>query len=119
MPKKTARGSSDSFIRPVPSATPEGRENQLIALAVDLAEKQLREGTASSQTINHYLKLASPKSRLEIEILEEEKKLIKAKTEALESAKRMEELYDEAIKAMRQYRGEDVGENNESDTYLP
>lgn len=88
-----------------PALTPEARENQLIALAVDLAEKQLLEGTASSQVITHYLKLGSTKERIEKEILEQQKELISAKTEALKSAKRVEELYTDAIKAMRQYSG--------------
>lgn len=88
-----------------PAMTPEARENQMIALAVDLAEKQLSEGTASSQVISHYLKLGSTKERIEKEILMEQKKLITAKTEAIQSAKRVEELYKEALSAMRSYSG--------------
>ena len=88
-----------------PGLTPESRENQMIALAVDLAEKQLIEGTASSQVITHFLKLGSTKERLEKEKLEEENKLLRAKTEALQSAKRVEELYSDAIAAMRKYSG--------------
>lgn len=90
-----------------PALTPEARENQLISLAVDLAEKQLIEGTASSQVISHYLKLGSTKERLEKEKLEEENKLLRARTEALQSAKRVEELYANAISAMRKYSGRD------------
>ena len=93
-----------------PATTPEARENQLIALAVDLAEKQLMEGTASSQVITHYLKLGSTKERIEKEILEKQKDLIVAKTEALNSARRMEELYSDAIKAFGIYRGETTEE---------
>jgi uncharacterized protein YcaQ len=89
-----------------PATTPEARENQLIALAVDLAEKQLLKGTASSQVISHYLKLGSTKERLEKEILEQQKELIKAKTEALQSAKKTEELYINALNAMRTYSGQ-------------
>lgn len=85
--------------------TPEARENQLISLAVDLAETQLREGTASAQVITHYLKMASSKEKIEKEILEKQKELIEAKTENLQSAKRVEELYDNAINAMRNYSG--------------
>ena len=88
-----------------PALTPEARENQLISLAVDLAEKQLQEGTASSQVITHYLKLGSTKEKIEKEILEKQKELISAKTEALHSAKRIEALYTDAIKAMRKYGG--------------
>ena len=88
-----------------PAITPEARENQLISLATDLAEKQLREGTASSQVITHYLKLGSTKERIEKEILEKQKELISAKTEMLHSAKRVEELYADAINAMKRYSG--------------
>lgn len=88
-----------------PALTPEARENQLISLAVDLAEKQLQEGTASSQVITHYLKLGSTKERIEKEILEKQKELIAAKTENLLSAKRIEELYANAISAMKRYGG--------------
>ena len=88
-----------------PALTPEARENQMIALAVDLAEQQLRDGTASSQVITHYLKMATTRERLEKQLLEQEVKLKKAKTEALESAKRIEELYANAISAMKRYSG--------------
>lgn len=88
-----------------PALTPEARENQMIFLATELAEQQLRDGTASSQVITHFLKLGSSKEKLEHEILEEQKKLISAKTEMLESSKRIEELYANAINAMREYGG--------------
>lgn len=94
-----------------PATTPEARENQLINLAVDLAERQLSEGTASSQVITHYLKLGSTKERIEKEILQEQKILIKAKTEAMQSAKRVEELYENALNAMRTYSGNSRGED--------
>ena len=101
---KSSSGSGSSMMRP--GLTPEARENQMIALAVDLAEQQLREGTASSQVITHYLKLGSTKERIEKEILEKQKELISAKTEALQSAKRIEELYTNAMNAMRNYSGQ-------------
>lgn len=88
-----------------PATTPEARENQLISLAVDLAEEQIRSGTASSQVISHFLKLGSTKEKLEKEILEQQKELMKAKTESIRSAKRIEELYKEALNAMRLYAG--------------
>ena len=88
-----------------PATTPEGRENQMIAAAIDLAEKQLLEGTASSQVITHFLKLASTKQRLENDILMEQKKLVVAKTEQIQSAKKMEELYAKALQAMATYSG--------------
>lgn len=88
-----------------PALSPEAREAQLISLATDLAEKQLREGTATSQVISHFLKLGSTKERVEREILEKQKELITAKTEALQSAKHVEELYARALEAMRTYSG--------------
>lgn len=86
-----------------PATTPEARENQLIALAIDLAEQQLIDGTASAQVITHYLKLGSTKERLEKEIMEKQKELMQAKTEAIQSAKRVEELYANAINAFQTY----------------
>lgn len=105
MPKIKTSNNPGSTRKRRPAITPEARENQLISLAVDLAERQLQEGTASSQVITHYLKLGSMRERLEREKLEEENKLLKARTEAMQSAKRVEELYEEAIKAMRNYGG--------------
>lgn len=95
-----------SVDRPLPRST-EARENQLISLAMDVAEKQLKEGTASSQVITHYLKLGATKEKLENEKLRHENELLKAKTEALKSAARVEELYADAIKAMRMYSGKE------------
>ena len=63
------------------------------------------EATASSQVITHYLKLGSTKEKIEKEILEKQKELIAAKTEALQSTKRIEELYTEAMEAMKDYGG--------------
>lgn len=93
--------------RRAPALTPEARENQLIAEAIDLAERQMLEGTASSAVICHYLKLGSTKAKLENEKLQEENKLLRAKTEALESQKNVEKLYKDAIEAMTEYRGVD------------
>ena len=101
------RKEPDRSVPPIcPAPSPEARENQLIALAVDLAEKQLREGTASSQVITHYLKLGSTKERMEKEMMQEQIKLLTAKTEALQSAKHVEELYAEAITAFKRYNGQ-------------
>lgn len=88
-----------------PALTPEAKENQMVSLAVDLAEKWLIEGTAPAQVVTHYLKLATMKERREREKLEEEIKLLRAKTEALESVKANTALYADAIKAMRKYSG--------------
>lgn len=101
--KKSDASGQSKKIRP--ALTPEARENQLISLAVDLAEQQLRDGTASSQVITHYLKLGTTRERLEKELLEREVELKKAKTESIQSAERIEKLYSEAITAMRNYGG--------------
>ena len=90
-----------------PSMDPEARMQQLINLSVNLAEKQLEEGTASSQIITHYLKMATPMAQLERQQLEEEIKLLKAKTEALESEEEENNLYKEVIRALHDYRGGD------------
>ena len=98
------RKSSKSGARR-PALTPEARENELISLATDLAEKQLREGTASSQVIVHYLKLATQKEKLEREMLAKKTEHLNAQTESLQSAKRIEELYENALRAMKEYGG--------------
>ena len=99
-----AKGTNSSSKRR-PALSPEARENQLIALAIDRAEEQLLNGTATSQVITHFLKLGSTKAELEREKLAMETEMMKAKTESLQSAKRVEELYANAIEAMRDYGG--------------
>ena len=94
-----------------PAKTIEAREKQMISLAVDLAEKQLLDGTASSQVITHYLKLGTTRENIEKEILQSRSDLMKAQTENLKTQKKMEELYAEAIIAMRSYSGK----NDEGD----
>ena len=107
MAKVKATSSSDSSRKMRPALTPEARENQLISLAIDLVEKRLIDGSASSQETTHFLKLATSKAKLEKEILEKQKELITAKTETLQSQKRSEEMFAEAIKALKDYRGQD------------
>ena len=89
-----------------PASTVEGREAQLVALAVDLAEKQIRDGTASAQVISHYLKLGSSREFLEQQIMQKEIALRQGKIEAQASAKKVEELYQGAIDAFREYSGQ-------------
>lgn len=93
----------------------EAREKEVIAAAYDLAEKQIREGTASSQVISHFLKMGSTRDRLEKELMEEKRKLMAAKTEAIESEKELKELYKEAMNAMRTYTG--AGSEEDYDEY--
>ena len=89
------------------ASTPEAREQQLIALAVDLAEKQLIEGTASSQVISHFLKLGSIRAQIEKELLENQRDLAAAKAESMKSGARVEELYLNAVNAMKSYSGQE------------
>lgn len=115
MKKTDTQKSSESVKMYPPALTVEARENQMVALATDLAEKQLREGTASSQVITFYLKLGSEKERIEKEILEKQKDLIEAKTQTLQAQQRIEELYKNALEAMREYKGETSDEDDYSD----
>lgn len=88
-----------------PALTPDQREKQLISLAMDRAEQQMRDGTASSQVITHFLKLGTIDHEMELEKLRHENALLEAKTEAIKSAENMEKAYIEAVEAMRRYRG--------------
>lgn len=85
--------------------TPEARENQLISLAYDLAEQRLINGTASSAEVVQLMKWGSRQSRLEQELNETKIELMKAKKEAIESSKRFEEMFQEAMGAFRRYNG--------------
>lgn len=93
-----------------PALNPDARDNQLIALSVDLAEKQLREGTASSQVIVHYLKLAANREKMRLE-----NELLKAKTQNLKSSEKSEKLYEEALKAFASYAGSGVNRQDDQD----
>lgn len=98
-----------------PATTPEARENQLISMAYDLVEQRLLDGTATSQETTHFLKMGSIKARLENEKLREENELLKAKTGAIQSAKNVEELYTQAIAAMKDYSGQSDEEDDLDD----
>lgn len=109
MSKAKEKSGKNSSVRIRPALTPEAREQRLISLATDLAEQQLMDGTASSQVITHYLKMGSSKEKLEREKLEEENKLLRAKTEAYERTANADEVYKKALEAFTEYsgRGED------------
>lgn len=112
-----AKTASQTNVRPPlrPAISPENRENQLTNLAYDLVEQRLRDGTATSQETTYFLKQGSSKYKYEIERLQEENKLLRAKTEALESNKDTKEMYENAIKAMKLYQGR--GDDDEYDDY--
>lgn len=105
----TRRGTSSKSVKSRPAATTrEGIENQIVSKAIDLAQKQIEEGTASAQVITHFLKLGSTREKLEQERLRHENLLTQAKIEELASRQRQEEIYAKALKAMRQYSGQDA-----------
>lgn len=106
MAAKRTPAETSSPPRQPPARTLEARENQLISLAVDLAEQQLRDGTASSQTLSLFLKESTTRAQLEKERLRHENILLEKKAEALASQARQEELFAEALAAMREYKGE-------------
>lgn len=110
---KNVDSSKPTARRSRPATNPESRQNQLISLAVDLAEQQLRDGTASSQVIAHFLKESTAKSQYEIEKLKQENELLKARTESLRSAQRSEEKYEEVLAAFRKYSGNGGGDEDE------
>ena len=109
MPKRRVISSTSLEDKPSlrPAITPEGREMQMINLAMDLVEQRLRDGTASSQETTHFLKLGSIKNQLEIKKLEKETELLQVKKASLESSARMEKLYSDAMDAMKTYSGQD------------
>lgn len=111
MGKAKVVSSSSSKKQLSPSLSPEAREQRLINLSYNLVEQRLLDGTATSQETTHFLKLGSSKERNEREKLEEEIKLLKAKTENLQSMKRSEALMEEALQAFRTYSGQ--GDSNE------
>jgi hypothetical protein len=115
MPARRESPDETPKSRRPPATTPEGRENQLIAAAVDLAEEQIRAGTASAQVISHYLKLGSSREKLEQERIRIENDLSRAKIEHIESMQRQEDLMLEALKAMRGYKGEEALDSDEDD----
>lgn len=104
--RRTQVSTPSSQKKTRPALTEEAREQQLISLTIDLVEQRLKDGTASSQETTHFLKLASSKNRLDMEIREKEKELITAKTEALKAQEKLEETYAKAIKAFTTYRGD-------------
>jgi len=107
---KSTKSTDKSVQSGLKYLTPEGQENRMIALAQNLAEQQLMDGTASSQVITHYLKLGTEKAKLEREMLEKQVELTVAKTKAIESTEKIEQLYSNAIRAMREYSGTEVNE---------
>ena len=114
MPKSQRK--EDGMVRhSAPAMTIEAREAQLIAKAIDLAEKQLDEGTASSQVISHFLQLGSTRAKYEMEKLKLENKLISAKADDISMSRHSEEMYTNAIKAMQIYQGVYNGDKDAAD----
>lgn len=109
--KTSKKVAKEPELQAPPALTPAGREARMVAYAMDLAEEQLRNGTASSQVITHFLKLGLEERRLELERLENENQLLRAKADQIRSSKESKELYAEAIKAMLRYSANDRDED--------
>lgn len=105
--RRTSRDETTKSRRP-PATTPEARENQVVSAAMDLAERQILDGTASAQVITHFLKLASPREKLEQERLKTDIELAKAKVDQLANIEKTEELYKAALNAMSSYQGREA-----------
>lgn len=105
MAKVTPISTAEPKRKRRPALTPGARENQLIALAVDLVEQRLIDGTASSQETTHFLKQATEKARLEKLKLQKEIELMDAKKEAIQSEEKKEEFYSKVLSALRSYNG--------------
>ena len=106
MAENSSKNSKTAKRKSPPALTPEARENQLISLAIDEAERQLRAGTASSQIVTHYLKLGTRRYQTECAVLEKKQELLTAQADAYKSAANVEKLYSEAMAMIRKYRGE-------------
>lgn len=119
MPRKKNTETVPVSPRSLPGATAEARENELIALAYDLAEQRLLNGTATSQEVVHFLKMGSMRQREELEKLKKENELLVAKTEAIHSSTANESAYLEVIAALRSYQPtQDDSEDEYDDPYL-
>lgn len=99
---KSVKSPKASQRRPMPT-TPEGQESYMISLATDVAREQLENRTATSAVIVHYLKLGTAKAKLEMELLEKQKVLTDAKADAYQSNKKIEEIMQNALEAMKSY----------------
>lgn len=115
---KVAKMSNSGPIESVrPALTPEARENRLISMAYDEAERQFLNHTASSQVITHFLKAGTVKNQLELEKLKKENLMLEAKTEAIKNAEDRKQLFEEALKAMRSYSGYGGASDDEEDIF--
>lgn len=115
MAKVKSTHTYSSTISDRPPLTPEAKEQQMIALAYDLVEQRLRDGTASSQETTHFLKMGTERARLEQKRLEAETEMIIAKKESLQSQQRSEEMFQQAIDAFRRYSGQSRQDDDEYD----
>ena len=114
---KTVKSSGKTKSAVRATLTPEAQESRMISLAMDLAEQKLLDGTASNSLITELVKRGSTKARLEQELLERQTELAAAKAEAIKSAARIEELYENAMKYMKMYTGNYEEDDDEDEYY--
>lgn len=100
-----------------PAKTVEGRENQLINLAVNLAEEKLKNGTASSQIICTLLNLATTKARLELEKIRSDVQVAEARVKQIQDQETSKDLYAQALQAFRSYQGASMEEDYEDEDF--
>lgn len=77
----------------------------MVNLAYSAVQKRIEDGTASAMELVHFLKIGTTEHELQMRLLEAENELRAAKKAELESRQNVEELYKNALAAMRSYRG--------------
>lgn len=119
MPKVKKVGGTNTEVNRPPAMTAEGHQNYMISLAMSCAEKQMKEGSASSAVICHYLKLASKKEDIELEKAKAELELMRAKTKQIESQEASDRMYAEALRSLGLYKGERLeGDDDDEEDIL-
>lgn len=86
-----------------PPIDDQAMESKMISLALKQAQKQLEQGTASSQIVTHFLRLGSTRAQIELEELQLKNRLLEEKIVAEQSGQRLNEMFQEVLEALRSY----------------
>lgn len=116
MPRRTVHEEHAAPRRRSPAKTPEERESVLISKSLNLIERQIDDGSASSQVLSLYAKLGSSRERLEQERLANENQVLRKKVESMEAAIDVKNLMEEALGAFKGYSGR-ISDADEGDFY--